>query len=35
MENIDLSMFDDETLVELKSIFEGMDDVLKKEEGMN
>ena len=35
MENIDLSILDDETLIELKSIFEGMDDVLKKEEGMN
>ena len=35
MENIDLSTLDDETLVELKSILEGMDDVLKKEEGKN
>ncbi len=35
MENIDLETLDDETLVELKSIFEGMDDVLKEEEGMN
>lgn len=35
MENIDLSTLEDETLVELMSIFEGMDDVLKKEEGLN
>ena len=35
MENIDLSILDDEILVELKSLFEGMDDVLKKEAGMN
>lgn len=35
MENIDLTTLDDETLVELESILEGMDDVLKKKEDVN
>ena len=33
MENIDLDKLDNQSLMELEAILEGMDEVLKEEEG--
>lgn len=35
MDNIDLGQLDDQSLIELQAILEGMDDLLKEEEGEN